>query len=208
MINENPIVKQLHGIAARLTGDPNLQKDLMQEMFVHFVRVQTSEPGQTPSWYLKSCEFHARNLLKQGRSIDSPKRARNGVSYDEVFRVHDDERHSDGVPASPAVSQIEIQGELITNDILNPILPHLSDRQQQVLFLLMKGCGVREAARELGITHPAVIKHRKKIARIARELLQESEGVGVAVAVRNGAEDNGNGNGNGNGSANGEPHAG
>jgi len=106
------------------------------------------------------------------------------------------------------VGPIEIQGELITSDVLNLILPLLSDMRQRVLFLLMKGCGVREAARELGITHPAVIKHRRKIARIARELLQESEGVGVAVAVRNGAEDNGNGNSNGNGSANGEPHAG
>jgi hypothetical protein len=71
--------------------------------------------------------------------------------------------------------------------------------QQQILFLLMKGCGVRETGRAVGITHPAVIKHRKKIARIARELLQESEGIGVAVAVRNGANENGNGSTNGNG---------
>jgi len=194
-MTENPIVKQLHGIAAKLASDPDVQKDLMQEMFVHFVRVQTAEPGQTLSWYLKSCEFHARNLLKQGRSIDSPKRARNGVSYDEAPPIHDDEHRGDGAPPSPPVSQIEIQGELITNDILNLILPHLSDRQQQVLFLLIKGCGVREAARELGITHPAVIKHRKKIARVARELLQESKGVGVAVAIQHGSSGNGTGKG-------------
>jgi hypothetical protein len=61
----------------------------------------------------------------------------------------------------------------------------------------MKGCGVREAGRALGITHPAVIKHRKKIARIAHELLQESEGIGVAIAVRDGTNENGNGNGHG-----------
>jgi RNA polymerase sigma factor (sigma-70 family) len=205
-MNENPIVKQLHGIAARLTGDPNLQKDLMQEMFVHFVRVQTYEPGQTPGWYLKSCEFHARNYLKLGRSIDSPRRARNGVSYDAAPRGHDDEPRGGGVPSSPLVSQIEIQGELITNDILNLILPHLSDRQQQVLFLLMKGCGVREAARELGVTHPAVIKHRKRIARIARELLQESKGIGVAAAIRNGTGNNGGGDSNGKGNHNGTGH--
>jgi len=198
-MTENPIVKQLHGIAARLTSHPDVQKDLMQEMFVHFIHVQTAEPGQTLSWYLKSCEFHARNFLRQGCSIDSPKRARNGVSYDEAPRGHDDEHRGEGMLISQPVSQIEIQGELITNDILNLILPHLSDRQQQVLFLLMKGCGVREAGRELGITHPAVIKHRKKIARIARELLQESEGVGVAVAVQHGT--------NGNGTGNGEAHA-
>ena len=60
--------------------------------------------------------------------------------------------------------------------------------QQQVLSLLMKGYGVRQAAREFGVTHPAVIKHRKKIVRIARELLPESEGIGVAIAIRNGTE--------------------
>ena len=170
---------------------------------MHYVRVQTAEPGQSSSWYLKSCEFHARNRLKQGRSIDSPKRARNGVPYDEAPPDHDDKHRSEGKLNSQPVSQIEVQGEMISNDIVGLILPHLSDRQQDVLFLLMKGCGVREAARELGITHPAVIKHRKKIARIARELLQESEGLGMAVAPRNDTS----GNGNGNGTGNGEPHA-
>ena len=207
-MTENRIVKQLQGIASRLTGDPDQQMDLMQEMFVHLIRVQTAEPGQALSWYLKSCEFRARNYLKSGHGVDAPRRAGNGVPGDEVTAPG---RMGPGngtrISAEP-VGPIEIQGELITSDVLNLILPLLSDMRQRVLFLLMKGCGVREAARELGITHPAVIKHRKKIARIARELLQESEGVGVAVAVRNGAEDNGNGNSNGNGSANGEPHAG
>lgn len=170
---ENKIVRQLHGIASKLTADAELQKDLMQEMFVHLIRVQTTEAGQTPSWYMKSCEFHARNYLKQGRSIDSIKRARNGVPYDEA-PSDDGEHFSPGTCPVPMASQIEIQGEIITNDIVNLIVPRLSDTQQQILFLLLKGCGVRETAREIGITHPAVIKHRKKIARIAREFLRES----------------------------------
>ena len=171
---ENKIVRQLHGIASKLTGNAELQKDLMQEMFVHLVRVQSAEAGQTPSWYMKSCEFHARNYLKLGRSIDSIKRARNGVPYDET-PSDDGEHFSNGTYPVQSVGQIEIQGEIITNDIVNVIVPRLSDTQQQILFLLLKGCGVRETAREIGITHPAVIKHRKKIARIAREFLQESE---------------------------------
>jgi DNA-directed RNA polymerase specialized sigma24 family protein len=207
-MTENRIVKQLQGIASRLTSDPDQQMDLMQEMFVHLIRVQTAEPGQALSWYLKSCEFRARNYLKSGRGIDAPRRVGNGVPGDEVTAPGRMGPGNGTRLSTEPVGPIEIQGELITSDVLNLILPLLSDMRQRVLFLLMKGCGVREAARELGITHPAVIKHRKKIARIARELLQESEGVGVAVAVRNGAEDNGNGNSNGNGSANGEPHVG
>ena len=185
-MTENQIVRQLHGIAGKLTADPDLQKDLMQEMFVHLVRLQTAEAGQMLSWYLKSCESHARNFLKFGRSIDSLKRAGNGMPYDEI------PDGNDAPGASPALS-VEIQGELITNDIVNRILPQLSDMQQQILFLLMKGCGVRETGREVGITHPAVIKHRKKIARVARELLRESAGLGGTVAAHNGANGNGNG---------------
>ncbi len=178
-VTENKIVRQLRGIASKLTADGELQKDLMQEMFVHLVQVQSAEAGQTPSWYMKSCEFHARNYLKLGRSIDSIKRARNGVPYDET--PSDDGGHaSNGTRPAHSVGQIEIQGEIITNDIVNLIVPRLSDKQQQILFLLLKGCGVRETAREIGITHPAVIKHRKKIARVAREFLQESEGHGAS----------------------------
>jgi DNA-directed RNA polymerase specialized sigma24 family protein len=185
-MTENQIVKQLQGIATKLTSAVDLQKDLMQEMFVYLVHIRTIEPGQTLTWYLKGCEFHARNFLKINGHTDELKRPGQDVAGDE-FTVAG--RHD--ASHSVSVDQIEIQGQLITNDVLNLILPNLSDKQQQVLFLLMKGCGVREAARELGITHPAVIKHRKKIARIARELLQESEGVGVAVAVHNGTKETG-----------------
>ena len=176
-VTENAIVRSLRGIAAKLTANAELQKDLMQEMFLHLAHVETVEAGQTLSWYLKGCEFHARNYMKRGRSIDSPKRAHNGLSLDEM---PPNEGKHDGIAMMPQPSgPIQIQGEIITQDIVNQLVPRLTDMQQRVLFLLMKGCGVREAAREIGITHPAVIKHRKKIARIARELLQESEGVSI-----------------------------
>jgi DNA-directed RNA polymerase specialized sigma24 family protein len=192
-MTENHIVRQLQGIAEKLTADPDLQKDLMQEMFVHLVRIQTAEAGQTLSWYLKSCEFHARNYLKPGRRIDSLKRSGNGVPDEEAPAVDNGEPRGNGAAYSPAAVAVEIQGERITNDIVNRIVPRLSDMQQQILFLLMKGCGVRETGREVGITHPAVIKHRKKIARVARELLRESAGLGGTVAAHNGANGNGNG---------------
>ena len=201
-MTENLIVRELQGIAAKLTSDPDIQKNLMQEMFLHLVRIRTVDPGRALSWYLKSCEFHARNFLKP----DEHASPANGVSVREIVPVGHERRGLDPRPSSPLVGQIEIQGELITGDVLNLILPLLSDMQQQVLFLLMKGCGVREAGRALGITHPAVIKHRKKIARIAHELLQESEGIGVAVAVRDGAQENGNGNGHDIENSNGDTH--
>jgi DNA-binding CsgD family transcriptional regulator len=190
---ENQIVRQLHGIAGKLTADLDLQKNLMQEMFVHLVRVQTAEAGQPLSWYLKSCEFHARNYLKVGGNGESLTRARNGVPYEDFPAAINGEARGNGVAHSPMDVAIEIQGELITNEIVNRLVPRLSDMQQQILFLLMKGCGVRETGREVGITHPAVIKHRKKIARIAHELLQESADASAAVPRHNGTNGNGNG---------------
>jgi len=168
---ENRIVRQLRGVAAKLTSDFELQKDLLQEMFIHLVRVQAELPKRTLSWYIKSCEFQARNYLKHGRSIDSPKRAGNLVPLGQVCND----------PAGNAfllfepVDPIDLRGELITNDIVDLIALQLTDTQQQIFFLLIRGLGVREIARELRITHPAVIKHRKKIARIAIDLLRETD---------------------------------
>ncbi|HXI84384.1 MAG TPA: hypothetical protein VNL17_09885 [Verrucomicrobiae bacterium] len=183
-MTENQIVRQLHGIAGKLTPDPVVHMDLMQEMFVHLVQIQTAEAGQTLSWYLKSCEFHARNYLE---------RIRNGAPNEKAPAAGNSEPRGDSASHSSTTVAIEIQGELITNETANRIIPRLSDKQQQILFLLMKGCGVRETGREVGITHPAVIKHRKKIARIAHELLQES--AGAAVSRHNGTNGNGNGEG-------------
>jgi DNA-directed RNA polymerase specialized sigma24 family protein len=190
-MTENVIVKQLQEIAGKLTADPDLQKDLMQEMFVHLVRIQTAGADQPLGWCLKSCEFHARNYLKPGSNIDLPMPPFNGAPGDEIPHENDNRLINGVLTFSPLAAPIEIQGELITNDIVNLMLPLLSDRQQQVLFLLMKGCGIRQAARELGVTHPAVIKHRKKIARIAHKFLQDSTNRDVAIS--HGTNRNGNG---------------
>jgi len=159
----------LRGVAAKLTGDAELQKDLLQEMFVHLVRVEVELPGHTPSWYIKSCEFQARNYLKLGRSVDSLKRACNLV---RLGQSHDD---TDGYVfcVVDAVDPLDGFAEVMINDIVRMVVPHLSEAQQEILFLLLKGMGVREIARELGITHPAVIKHRRKIARLMSSFMDE-----------------------------------
>jgi DNA-binding NarL/FixJ family response regulator len=181
MTGENRTVRQLRGVACKLTSDVELQKDLMQEMSVHLVRVEAELPGRTPSWYVKSCEFRARNYLKHGRSVDSHKRASRLIPLGQTYE------DSDGQVFCffDAVDPIDVQGEMMTKDIIDLVMPQLSDRQREIFRLLMKGLGVRQVARELRMTHPAVIKHRRKIARIARELLQESEDLcaGMALAL-------------------------
>ena len=163
---ERSIIRLLRGVAAKLSSNAELQKDLLQEMAIHLNRVQTKLPGRTKSWYIKSCEFHARNHLKLGRSVDSHKRIHNLVSLDlltenaaEIGFFSDN--HEDSRPA------------LIAQDLLELIIPKLTERQKEVLTLLMEGSGVREVGRKLGISHPSVIKHRNHIARIAREVLAD-----------------------------------
>jgi DNA-binding CsgD family transcriptional regulator len=166
---DHQIVKKLRGVAAKLTGDLELQKDLMQEMFMHLVRVEADQPGQTPSWYLQGCQFHARGYLARGRSVDSIKRQKDLVSLDQG-----DDNDSTICVSLDSPDPIDLHGEVITRDIVDLLVPQLTDLQQQILSLLMHGFGMREMARELRVSHPTVIKHRKRIARIASALLVDA----------------------------------
>jgi DNA-directed RNA polymerase specialized sigma24 family protein len=179
---ESQIVRQLRGVAARLTSDLELRKDLVQEMFIHLVRVEVDRPGKTLSWYLQSCQFRGRNFLNRGRSVDSIKRGNNLVPLGQS----DDDGDESFWLCLDVVDPIDLHGELITRDIVDRLVPQLSDAQQRILFLLMHGFGVREIARELRVSHPAVIKHRKRIARTAAALLADSTHLGS----RNGSNGN------------------
>jgi RNA polymerase sigma factor (sigma-70 family) len=168
---ENRVVSQLRGVAAKLTYDVELQKDLLQEMFIHLVKVEVEMPGHTPSWYIKSCEFHARNYLKHGRSIDSLKRAKNLIPLSQTYEDSDGHVFCFIDVADP----LDALSETMTKDIVDLVMPHLNEMQQEILLSLMNGMGVREIARELGVSHPAVIKHRRRIARIASDFIREDE---------------------------------
>ena len=178
MTGENRIVKQLRGVASKLTRDAEMQKDLLQEMFVHLIQVQSCLPNRTASWYIKSCEFHARNYLKHGRSIDSIKRARYSVPLGQL----EEDVHRDAYSPVDSMDPVDLQSELLTQDLVDSIMLQLTDTQQLIFSLLLKGFRVREIARQLHVTHPAVIKHRKKIARIANQFLEERAEYEPAIA--------------------------
>lgn len=187
MTRESWIVRKLREVASRLTSDAELQKDLLQEMLIHLLRVQTDLPNRTMSWYIKSCEFRARNYLKHGRSIDSIKRARNRIPLRQV----NDDPHRDAFSPLDTIDPVDLQSELFTNEIVNLVMLNLTATQQEVFSLLMKGFRVREIARELHITHPAIIKHRRKIAHIASQFLEDSTAFEVVVGSNNGSKRNG-----------------
>ncbi len=65
--------------------------------------------------------------------------------------------------------------ELIAKVEPERIQPHLSPRQREVFDLLRAGHGVRQAGRVLGISHPAVIKLRRKIVRTIGRFAPETK---------------------------------
>ncbi len=65
--------------------------------------------------------------------------------------------------------------ELIAKVLPDRVQPHLSVRQHEVFELLRSGHGVRQTARILGISHPAVIKLRRKIVRTINRVAPETK---------------------------------
>lgn len=156
---ENGIFRTFQQIAARLTSDPQLQKDLMQEMYVHLLEARHRSAGQPVETYVNDCEQHARKYLERARN--------RGCSTAAVGSA------TRGMIAPLAGDQVEL------------VRPRLSSRQQQVFEWLRRGYGIRATARELGISHPAVIKHRNKITR-ALEKLEQERGIPPGTGNNNG----------------------
>jgi RNA polymerase sigma factor (sigma-70 family) len=153
----------------RLTPNPTLREDLLQEAMIHLWRTETRRPGQTRSWYLQSCRFHLQHYLNGGRSIDSTKRWRDQMPFTE---------HSEHIPdpSEQADSGDSIFTCVNAREILSLLTPHLSPQEKEVLVCLAEGLGAREIGRRLHLSHTMAIRHRRKIAMLLKRLeLQSTE---------------------------------
>src|SRR5437773_3871773 len=70
-------------VVATVTPDRCLQEDLLQEAVIHLWQLNNRRPGQSPSWYFKSCQLHLLNLLRKGRSIDSLKHRKGRIRLED-----------------------------------------------------------------------------------------------------------------------------
>jgi RNA polymerase sigma factor (sigma-70 family) len=166
LIEDVGILEQLGRIVVRLTANSALREDLMQEALIHLWQVQEQSPGQTKNWYLQNCRFHLLHYLALGRSVDSPKRRASQVHPGE--QNEDQEDWLDHFEGTNTVVQ-----DVSARDILSSLAKSLSAREMSILQWLSEGLGTREIAKRLGISHPMVIKHRRKIAALARKLAIE-----------------------------------
>src|SRR6266404_3118644 len=74
----------------KMTANPTLCQDLLQEALIHLWLTETRRPGQTESWYLQSCKFHLLHYLASGRSVDCTKRARFHSRFEDNFEQLDE----------------------------------------------------------------------------------------------------------------------
>jgi RNA polymerase sigma factor (sigma-70 family) len=163
LIEDLQTLEQLGRIVIRLTSNPALREDLMQEALIHLWQVQEQNPGQTKNWYLQNCRYHLLHYLASGRSVDSPKRRASQVQPTEQDENSDD--LLDRFEGSDTVLQ-----DVSARDMLSSLSKWLSGREMSILQWLSEGLGTREIAKRLGISHPMVIKHRRKIAALAEKL--------------------------------------
>ncbi len=155
-------IEMVRAVVARVIQDVGAaldsQEDLIQEAFIHLCRKVSLRPGQTESWYSQSCYFHLLGYLRQGTSVDAPKRRHLACE------LSDD---SEEAGSNHLVVEETVRSTVSARDIRAVLAPLLSEKQQKILTLLEQGFGPVEVAGMLGISQPAVSKERPKIAAIA-----------------------------------------
>jgi len=164
MLIDDPRTRELLSrIVCRFTADPVLREDFMQEALIHLWLLEERRPAQRPSWYLQSCKFHLQNFITAGRSVDSLKRKRGTVSLSE-----DDDRIEELISS--------LDGDSTTfalvsaRDLITSLSCRLSPFERSILGYLGEGLRAREIAVRLNVTHPTVIKYRRRIAALAIRL--------------------------------------
>jgi DNA-directed RNA polymerase specialized sigma24 family protein len=167
MLFEAPATRRaLKQLASGVTSQRLWHEDLAQEALIHLWQEEDRSPGHTAVWYLRSCQFHLRNRMRLGRSVDSPKR-RNGSAIVLNGEGADGEPWDSLLGAAP---DTPVRETVMTRDLLSTLCSWLTSIERTVLDCLLDGMGVRETARRLNLSHTSVAKKRRRIAMCILEL--------------------------------------
>lgn len=166
LIEDSAVRERLDRMVRRLTSNTALRADLHQEALICLWQTQIQKPAQSSNWHLRNCRFHLLHYLSLGRSVDSPKR--------RACQVHPSGQEEEDLMDQFEGSNIVLQ-EVSASDILALLSRVLSPREKRIVHWLVEGLGTREIARQLNISHPMVVKHRRKIAALAAKLMIRHE---------------------------------
>jgi len=158
MLVSDPRVRaSLRGIARSIACNRSDHDDLFQEMLIHLWQTELATPGQTESWYLQGCKYHAMDSLKRGRSVDGKRRL-------DCVMVPINTDPDDETPSTEPADERDFRDELFAGDVLSTLRQRLTQSQQAVLDAFTKGESVSEVSEALGCSHQFISKQRKKIA--------------------------------------------
>jgi len=133
------------------------EEDLYQEMCIHLWKnYKDGKPtGINKAYIVRGCEFHILNYLRKERE-----KARI-VSLEEPLD-EDGNTLEDILPDTRESLDKFIDRDLTIEDIKNN---GLTTREKEVFSLLLNGLTVREAGKELGISHVMVVKVKNRIIK-------------------------------------------
>lgn len=137
------------------------EKDLYQEMCLYlWEHYKDGLPiGINEAYVTKACEFHLKNFLRKGgkkpfiSSLDAPIRLEGQILGDVI----EDKKATYGLSLENKLTVDEIQNMSLTSN------------EKAVLTRLLKGLTIREIAKQLGISHVMVLKHKKNVIKKYRK---------------------------------------
>lgn len=139
----------------RLSGDPDLAADIVQETFVRLYR-RGSLPEKPGRWLVTVALNLFRNRHNQSR--------RRG----ELNRAHRSELSSPAPPSPLRVAQASERGERVRR-----ALDRLSERDRELLLLRAEGYAYRDLARILDLNESSVGTFLARAKRSFREAYEE-----------------------------------
>jgi RNA polymerase sigma factor (sigma-70 family) len=161
------MVACVRDLVHRIVRAPHLsqeREDCMQEACIRFWQAASQKPARSLISCLRECRGFIRDMLKRGKSVDSPKRRWLGYSIDS----------KDPGPAWQSipelVSEIDPEQQASASDALERIRVRLNPRGRTILQMFLEGSGAREIARRLHISPSAVGKSRLRIRIAATQI--------------------------------------
>lgn len=157
-------LKGLLDVVRANVADPNLREDFLQEVQLHLWKCESEKPGQTPSWYLKSCWFCVQDQLGAGRSLDSFKRRYLQCPLPE------DSEEMERYQSDDFLAREDVVQNVAALDALAELMCRLEPEDRVVLDLLDQGYTVCQIARRLCVSHPHIVRSRRRIAAMAARI--------------------------------------
>jgi RNA polymerase sigma factor (sigma-70 family) len=162
------VQRKLRAIAASLHPPAQDVDDLFQEAWIHLWKLERQHPGQKLSWYLQSCQSHLRDILKAGRSLDSPGHRAGRV---ELSPGPEEEDGGDGTLALLPSAPDDVVSEVCARDLLSLLTPALRPRERRILELRLDEYSTREIAEDLGTDQALVARTLHRIVQVAMRFL-------------------------------------